>query len=186
MLYDTYDPYKWELKSKIDQPAIRQIVTDMDITASEKYMVFSTLSSTAHMLEIGNLGQQRGHQWLHFGPRDGPAGADRLGHLMSVKFSSDGKELVSGNKGGTLAIFDIFADKVSSETKVAHSEVINSVCFAGSSANLIYTASDDALIKVWDKRALNTVAGAFVGHLEGATHVASNANELHLASNSKD
>ena len=73
---------------------------------------------------------------------------------------------------------------------LAHSEAIKSVCYLNhNSSNLIISAGEDCLIKLWDKRALggeNRPCGAFVGHLEGITHVCSKGDNVFLASNSKD
>ena len=63
------------------------------------------------------------------------------------------------------------------------------MCFANRmSSNLIFTGSDDGLVKVWDRRDLgnNRAAGAFVGHHEGITNVASKGDGFYLASNGKD
>jgi WD repeat-containing protein 23 len=51
---------------------------------------------------------------------------------------------------------------------------------------LIFTGSDDSLVKVWDRRVLTKEAGTFVGHSEGITHVTSKGDGILLASNSKD
>ena len=44
------------------------------------------------------------------------------------------------------------------------------------------------MIKVWDRRALSggREAGAFIGHAEGITNVASKGDGIYLASNGKD
>ena len=72
----------------------------------------------------------------------------------------------------------------------AHEDEINSVCWANrESSNLLFTGSDDRHVKIWDRRALGTngrAAGAFVGHQEGVTNVASKGDGLYLASNGKD
>ena len=55
----------------------------------------------------------------------------------------------------------------------------------------MFTGSDDCLIKVWDRRALGgsnhaTSMGAFLGHTEGVTNIASKGDGVYLASNGKD
>lgn len=44
------------------------------------------------------------------------------------------------------------------------------------------------MIKIWDRRAFGNglFAGAFVGHCEGVTHVASKGDGVYVASNGKD
>ena len=72
----------------------------------------------------------------------------------------------------------------------AHNEEIKSVSYLNpKSSNLILTAGEDCLIKLWDKRILgssNKPCGAFIGHLEGITHVTSKGDDIYIASNSKD
>lgn len=54
---------------------------------------------------------------------------------------------------------------------------------------MIFTGSDDGLVKIWDRRSLgsnNKEAGAFIGHAEGITHVASKGDGFYVASNGKD
>ena len=58
-----------------------------------------------------------------------------------------------------------------------------------SQSNVIFTGSDDQFIKIWDRRSFKIngkCSGAFIGHSEGITHVASKGDDVYLASNSKD
>ena len=108
---------------------------------------------------------------------------------MSIKFSGDTKEIVAGSKNAEVLIYDLVSNRVSTRVTQAHEDEINSVCFANRTlSNIIFTGSDDSLIKIWDRRALgnNREAGAFIGHSEGVTHVASKGDGIYVASNAKD
>lgn len=106
---------------------------------------------------------------------------------MSIKLSGDTKEVVAATKAADILIYDLVSNRVSSRITSAHEDEINSVCFANRNhSNLIFTGSDDSLVKVWDRRVLNKEAGTFVGHSEGITHVTSKGDGIMLASNSKD
>lgn len=106
---------------------------------------------------------------------------------MSLKFSGDTKEIVAATKSAEVLVYDLFANRISTRVQHAHEDEINSVCFANRAhSNLIFTGSDDSLVKVWDRRALNKEAGVFVGHSEGVTHVTSKGDGIMLASNAKD
>jgi DDB1- and CUL4-associated factor 11 len=84
-------------------------------------------------------------------------------------------------------VYDLVTNRISSKISDAHNDEINSVCFANRAhSNLIFTGSDDSLVKVWDRRALVKEAGSFVGHSEGVTHVTSKGDGVMLASNAKD
>lgn len=109
---------------------------------------------------------------------------------MSVKFSGDTKEIVAGSKGEEILIYDLIANRVSTKVSHSHKDEINSVCFANRlNSQIIFTGSDDTLVKIWDRRMLGTnnrEVGAFVGHHEGITNVASKGDGYYVASNSKD
>jgi len=110
--------------------------------------------------------------------------------IMSVKFSGDTKEIVAGTKGADFLVYDLISNRVSTKVSNCHEDEINSVCFANrQQSNIIFTGSDDSLIKIWDRRALGSnskESGAFIGHCEGVTHVSSKGDGLYLASNGKD
>jgi DDB1- and CUL4-associated factor 11 len=109
------------------------------------------------------------------------------GAIMSLKFSGDTKEIVAATKNAEVLVYDLQANRISSRLENAHHDEINSVCFANRNhSNLIFTGSDDSLVKVWDRRALLKEAGTFVGHSEGVTHVTSKGDGILLASNAKD
>ena len=108
---------------------------------------------------------------------------------MSLKLSGDGKEVLCGTKGAHLLVYDLVANRMVNKVDGCHTDEINSVCFANRQhSNIIFSGSDDGMVKVWDRRALssNRPAGVFVGHAEGITNVASKGDGIYLASNGKD
>jgi WD repeat-containing protein 23 len=75
--------------------------------------------------------------------------------LMSIKFSGDTKEIVGGTKGADVLVYDMMTNKVTTRVTGAHNDEINSVCFANRmQSDIVFTGSDDCLIKIWDRRAL--------------------------------
>ena len=108
---------------------------------------------------------------------------------MSIKLSGDGKEILGGTKSASLLVYDLVANRMATCVNMTHTDEINSVCFANRMhSNIIFSGSDDGLVKVWDRRALNNnrPAGVFVGHHEGVANVASKGDGIYLASNAKD
>lgn len=57
----------------------------------------------------------------------------------------------------------------------AHRDDVNCVAFADQSSQILYSGSDDGVIKVWDRRNLSEQnprpCGLFVGHKHGITYV---------------
>ncbi|KAF9159359.1 hypothetical protein DFQ26_006605, partial [Actinomortierella ambigua] len=73
-----------------------------------------------------------------------------------------------------------------------HSADVNAVCFAEpQSSHVIFSGSDDHLVKVWDRRSMKNSgrsppSGVLVGHAAGVTFVTSKGDNRYLASNGKD
>lgn len=82
------------------------------------------------------------------------------------------------------------SNRVNTRIESAHTDDINSICYANTyNSNIILSAGDDCIIKVWDKRTLQnkkSVVGKFVGHIEGITYVTSRDDGIFFASNGKD
>src|SRR5271155_3394709 len=70
-----------------------------------------------------------------------------------------------------------------------HTDDINAVCFADPlSTNVLFSGSDDSVVKVWDRRSMagGREAGCLPGHMEGITFVASKGDGRYVISNGKD
>ena len=53
--------------------------------------------------------------------------------------------------------YDLVQNKVSARVPEAHSDEINSVCFANRQhSNIFLSGSDDTMVKVWDRRAISS------------------------------
>jgi len=70
----------------------------------------------------------------------------------------------------------------------AHDDDVNSVCYVDKQdSNLVLTASDDGICKLWDTRTKsNEAAGNFQGHICGIAHIESRGDNRYFLSNSKD
>ena len=125
--------------------------------------------------------------------------------VYSVVFGAEGQELVAGCSDNALRVYDLVGGRVS-ETIYAHGNDINAVCFLDSTSksNVLLSGSDDALIKVWDRRLMDSAAGAgagagaggrtrtaepagvLLGHTQGITSLCAKGDGFHVLSNSKD
>ncbi|XP_070666456.1 LEC14B homolog isoform X5 [Malus domestica] len=136
----------------------------------------STTVSVANVMEV--------HEGLDFSIE---GDEDEFG-IFSVKFSTDGRELVAASSDASIYVYDLQANKVSLRIP-AHQSDVNTVCFADETGHLIYSGSDDNLCKVWDRRCLMTygqASGVLMGHLEGVTFIDSRGDGRYLISNGKD
>lgn len=114
-------------------------------------------------------------------------GAD-MNQIWSIRFSGDGREVVAGTSDHSVYVYDIEA-KQSILRIPGHNDDVNAVCFGdNSSPHILYSGSDDTLIKVWDRRSMgdSREAGVFMGHTEGLTYVDSKGDGRYVLSNGKD
>uniref|UniRef100_A0A1I7UZV9 DDB1- and CUL4-associated factor 11 homolog n=1 Tax=Caenorhabditis tropicalis TaxID=1561998 RepID=A0A1I7UZV9_9PELO len=110
--------------------------------------------------------------------------------VFCVRFSDAADQIVCGTSEYSIHVFDVERRRRIRTIVNAHEDDVNTVCFAEAGSNLIYSAGDDGLVKVWDKRAWSDgdvePVGVFAGHRDGVTYVDSRHDERYLLSNSKD
>ncbi|KAL0437542.1 UNVERIFIED_CONTAM: LEC14B protein [Sesamum radiatum] len=163
----------------VDQMSTRAYVSQFFADGSLFVAAFQVYASMSPVIHIVNAGSATGeslaniteiHDGLDF------TSPDDQGYtfgIFSVKFSTDGREVVAGSSSGGLCVYDLEAKKLSLRIS-AHMSDVNTVCFADESGNLIYSGSDDGFCKVWDRRcftAQGKPVGILVGHLQGITFV---------------
>lgn len=72
----------------------------------------------------------------------------------------------------------------------AHEDDVNSVAFADETSNILFSAADDGLCKVWDRRTLRESdpqpVGILAGHIDGITYIDPKGDGRYLLTNSKD
>ncbi|GLJ42863.1 hypothetical protein SUGI_0888510 [Cryptomeria japonica] len=108
--------------------------------------------------------------------------------IFSVKYSTDGRELVAGSGNKSIYVYDLQANKLALQIE-AHKDDVNTVAFADETCHLIYSGSDDNCCKVWDRRCRTSgarPAGSLVGHLAGITFIDSRGDGRYFISNGKD
>uniref|UniRef100_A0AAX7TPK1 DDB1- and CUL4-associated factor 11 n=1 Tax=Astatotilapia calliptera TaxID=8154 RepID=A0AAX7TPK1_ASTCA len=134
-----------------------------------------------HMCSID--GDSENHTALDLNPDE------RRFCVFSLAASTDGKEILGGANDGCLYVFDLEQNKRMLKID-AHEDDVNAVAFADSSSQLLFSGSDDALCKVWDRRTLREdrpqPVGQLAGHRDGITFIHSKGDARYLISNSKD
>ncbi|XP_058197561.1 LEC14B protein [Rhododendron vialii] len=181
----------WEVQKNILAKSLRWTITDTSLSADQRYLVYASMSPIVHIVNIGSAATEslanitEIHDVLDLSADDD--GGYSFG-IFSVKFSTDGRELVAGSSDEAIYVYDLEANKLALRIS-AHTSDVNTVCFADESGHLIYSGSDDNLCKVWDRRCFKAngkPAGNLMGHLEGITFLDSRGDGRYFISNSKD
>ena len=166
--------------------SIAWTITDLDLSRDQNYLIYSSVCPLLNIIKVAEdpLDQFSGNsdqRSILLNSDD-----DNYG-VFSCQFSADSREVLLGTKSNTIEIFDLNEQKIVYKVQNAHSDDINTTCYESDESPVIYSGSDDSLIKVWDKRVSDSkVAGVLIGHREGITCVTSQNDGFHLISNGKD
>ncbi|KAL2923084.1 LEC14B-like protein [Bienertia sinuspersici] len=189
-----YDVEKgWKVQKDILARSLRWTVTDTSLSPDKRYLVYSSMSPVVHIVDVGSSVTQslanvtEIHEGLDLSREDDEDEEDSFS-IFSVKFSTDGREIVAASSDNSIYVYDLLTNKRTLRI-LAHEDDVNTVCFADESGHLIYSGSDDSFCKVWDRRCLTSrcqPAGVLIGHLEGITFIDSRGDGRYFISNGKD
>ncbi|KAJ6329210.1 hypothetical protein OIU77_010812 [Salix suchowensis] len=181
----------WKVQKNILAKSLRWTVTDTSLSPDQRHLVYASMSPVVHIVDVGSAETEslanvtELHDGLDFSSSSD--GSYSFG-IFSVKFSTDGRELVAGSSDDSIYVYDLEQNKLSLKI-LAHTSDVNTVCFADESGHLLFSGSDDNLCKVWDRRcfiAKGKPAGVLSGHLEGITFIDSHGDGRYFISNGKD
>jgi WD repeat-containing protein 23 len=191
-MYDTSNPYKWVYYKTVNYYGGQWTLTDATLSPDNKYLAYSSIQPNVHLspTDPNDLGDGYVLDLYDSGRRGRGGFRSRHGSfgIWSIRFSGDGRELVAGTSANSVVVYDIESRRTVLEIP-AHDEDVNAVCFGdASSPHIIYSGSDDTILKVFDRRSLgdSREAGAFVGHIEGITYIDSKGDGRYIISNGKD
>lgn len=184
----------WKVQKNILAKSLRWTITDTSLSPDQRFLVYSSLSPVVHIVNVRSAASEsianitEIHDGLDFSVDDyDDDDYDALG-IFSVKFSTDGKELVAASSDNSIYVYDLESKRPSLRIP-AHKSDVNTVCFADETGHLLFSGSDDHLCKVWDRRCFGTrgkAAGVLIGHLEGITFIDSRGDGRYFISNGKD
>ncbi|XP_059649111.1 LEC14B protein-like isoform X2 [Cornus florida] len=180
----------WKVQKDIQARSLGWTITDSSLSPDQRFLVYASISPIVHIVNIGSAATESVaniteiHEGLVFADDDD---GDYAFGIFSVKFSTDGREIVAGCNDNSICVYDLKANKITLRIP-AHASDVNAVCFADESGHLIFSGSDDNLCKVWDRRCFTRgqEAGILAGHLEGITFIDSRGDGRYLISNGKD
>ncbi|KAF3703335.1 DDB1- and CUL4-associated factor 11 WD repeat-containing protein 23 [Channa argus] len=179
-LYDT-SRGRFSLQRTVKARDVGWSVLDVCFTPDAQHVLYSSWSDYIHLCSIE--GDSENHTALDLNPDE------RRFCVFSLAASTDGKEILAGANDGCLYVFDLEQNKRTLKID-AHEDDVNTVAFADSSSQLLFSGSDDALCKVWDRRTLREdrpqPVGQLAGHRDGVTFIHSKGDARYLISNSKD
>lgn len=180
----------WKVQKDILTKSLRWTITDTSLSPDQRYLVYASMTPVVNIVNVGSSMTESlaNVTEIHEGLDFSIEGDEDEFEIFSVKFSTDGRELVAASSDASIYVYDLQANKVSLRIP-AHQSDVNTVCFADETGHLIYSGSDDNLCKVWDRRCLMTngqASGVLMGHLEGITFIDSRGDGRYLISNGKD
>ncbi|TNM96352.1 hypothetical protein fugu_016013 [Takifugu bimaculatus] len=179
-LYDTTRG-RFHLRRTVKARDVGWSVLDVCFTPDAHHVLYSSWSDYIHLCSID--GDRESHTALDLSPDE------RRFCVFSLAVSTDGNEILGGANDGCLYVFDLEQNKRTLKID-AHEDDVNAVAFADSSSQLLFSGSDDALCKVWDRRTLREdrpqPVGHLAGHRDGITFIHSKGDARYLISNSKD
>jgi len=183
-VYDTSSSQQFKLVSEIHADDIGWSILDTALSNDRSSLSYSTWSDCIYLVKITDDSERPSVvSPLHIRTH-----AHNFA-IFSLQYSADGSEIICGSNDTCVYIYDLQQQRRILQVE-AHRNDVNAVRFVDNSNALIVSGSDDGLVSVWDRRALNEVhpkpVGVFAGHMSGITFVHSRMDTRYLISNSKD
>lgn len=192
-MYDTSNPYDWKYYKTVHYYGGQWTITDASLSPDNKLLAYSSIRSQVCLART-DPAETADPLLLDFhtstGRRDTSGWGRGGGHfgIWSLRFSGDGNEIVAGTSNESVYVYDLEAQRSILQIR-GHTDDVNAVCFGDKmSPHILYSGSDDATLKVWDRRSLSSMrpAGMFLGHTEGLTYIDSKGDGRYVISNAKD
>ncbi|CAI2179443.1 2916_t:CDS:10 [Funneliformis geosporum] len=182
-IYDTTNPNVFKETKTITGDYGRWTITDANLSLDNQWLAYTSITPIVYLAKTDPNDEFQI-------PLDFSGQLPQEFGLWSIRFSNDAKELIGGANDGRIygRIISLLARTVLLQLNGHNSVDVNSVCFADDSSHILFSGSDDAYIKVWDRRSMRDgkESGVLVGHTEGITYVATKGDGRYCLSNSKD
>ena len=184
-LIHLYETDNFQLFKRVEARDVGWSVIDVDIAHNQRFVIYSSWSESLQLVNIpppphsSSPSDFELHEALDLHP-----GFESC--MFGIRFSPSDLEVLAGLNRGVMILYDI-ERRVNVFKAAAHTNDINSVAFLdeGGAGNIFASGSDDALIKVWDRRTQSCIGG-WLGHVGGLTSVSACCDGQFVLSNSKD
>lgn len=105
----------WKVQKNILAKSLRWTVTDTSLSPDQRHLVYASMSPIVHIVDAGSAETEslanvtEFHDGLDFSSGDGGYSFG----IFSVKFSTDGRELVAGSNDDSIYVYDLEQNKLS-------------------------------------------------------------------------
>ncbi|QRV97689.1 WD repeat-containing protein [Ceratobasidium sp. AG-Ba] len=105
--------------------------------------------------------------------------------VISIKYSHDGSQIVSGEDDGTVTIRNAHSGKIIGQPLQGHTGSVTSVAYSPDGAYIV-SGSWDKTIRIWDAKTGRVVGQPLQGHTDGVSSVAYSPDGAYIVSGSGD
>ena len=164
---------------------IQWSIIDCKLSPDNRYIAYSSWSGNVHLLPFQNSKNREIYLSL----------SDQQSYYsgfcaFGVSFSADSHELIAGTNDGRAIIYDLQTGTKAVSIDNAHIADLSAITFSNQTNHIIYSAADDGILKIWDRRILSEShpepVSVFVGHRHGITWQDSKGDFRYILTNSKD
>ncbi|KAJ6680252.1 DDB1- AND CUL4-ASSOCIATED FACTOR 11 [Salix purpurea] len=193
----------WKVQKNILAKSLRWTVTDTSLSPDQRHLVYASMSPIVHIVDVGSAETEslanvtEFHDGLDFSSSSSD-GSYSFG-IFSVKFSTDGRELVAGSSDDSIYVYDLEQNKLSLKI-LAHTPIGSSTLgHLGLMLTLyvllmkVATFSFLEVMIIFARCGIDAAllrkgkpAGVLSGHLEGITFIDSRGDGRYFISNGKD
>ncbi|EIN04115.1 WD40 repeat-like protein, partial [Punctularia strigosozonata HHB-11173 SS5] len=105
--------------------------------------------------------------------------------VCAIRFSPDGRRIVSGNADGTVRVWDTDTGRAIGTPSKGHISGVNSVAYSSDGARIV-SSSEDGSVRMWDARTLQLIGHPMIRHDGSVNSVAFSPCDEYIASASDD
>lgn len=185
-----YDTVNWKRSAALPVRDVSWTVTDAKFTPDDQFVMYSSINSNVRMVSVNYERDGKEHVFPLVRGRGGRPSFGRVG-VWCIDVNAAGTEFVAGTSRSSVILYDMQMQMPVCHA-IGHEDDINAIAFVDGPlrSNVFVSGSDDALIKLWDRRVLSEAnpmpQGVFPGHTDGITYISSRDDGYYFISNAKD